>query len=163
MGELKRMDAKAKRKVIGYSGNGWTIVLELAWQDTSIVIDYVAARCPACPIHRPGPSFLVLLGFFIGLLAVLLRGDGALAAQCSTFSLASGESRWFHIGSIYRNISVCNDLQSASDVIALIGNHDPVRLAPGICSTDSGDRVMLRNESSRTVSGGVCRVIGRYR
>jgi len=66
-------------------------------------------------------------------LAVVLLAGAALAADGGTFTLAPGEVRSVSVGSTDREIHVCNDLGSAGDLLVVIGDHDPLRLAPGIC------------------------------
>ena len=94
-------------------------------------------------VHRP---------LMLAALAVLLLAGAALAADGGTFTLAPGEVRSVSVGSTDREIHVCNDLGSAGDLTVVIGDHDPLRLAPGICKWEHGGRITLRNDSRSNVS-----------
>jgi hypothetical protein len=88
----------------------------------------------------------------------------ACADTCGGFSLAGSESRTFHTGSIYRNVHICNNVLSEGDLTVIIVGRDPIRLAPGICTTQNGNQVTLSNQESKgSVTVGICQVVGRNR
>jgi hypothetical protein len=79
---------------------------------------------------------------------------GSVQAQDSAaFTLAPGEARWARMGASYRDIRICNDLASQGDLTAIVGEHQPLVLAPGRCKWDHGDRILLRNDSNAPVIG----------
>ena len=78
-------------------------------------------------------------------------GSGAFAGDVGTSSLAAGEVRTIRTSAVYHDISICNDMRSAGDLVAVVGGANPVRLAPGMCERDRGDRVELRNTSTGTI------------
>jgi hypothetical protein len=86
-------------------------------------------------------------------LAVVGGSLPAWAAEFGSFSLQPGETRDIRIGSTYRTIRLCNDSESAGVLQAVIGDHDPIQLAPGLCAEDSGDTIQVRNAANGTVSG----------
>jgi len=88
----------------------------------------------------------------------------ACADTCGAFSLAGSESRTFHTGSVYRNIHICNNVLSEGNLTVIIAGRDPIRLAPGICTTQNGNQVTLSNQDSKgSVTVGICQVVGRNR
>ena len=88
----------------------------------------------------------------------------ACADTCGGFSLAGSESRTFHTGSIYRNVHICNNVLSEGDLTVIIVGRDAIRLAPGMCTTQAGNQVILSNQDSKgSVTGGICEVVGRNR
>jgi hypothetical protein len=88
----------------------------------------------------------------------------AYADTCSGFSLAGSVSRTFYTGSVYRNVHICNNVLSGGDLTVLISSRDPIRLAPGMCPTQTGNQVILSNQDSKgSVIGGICQVVGRNR
>jgi len=87
----------------------------------------------------------------LAILAAQLINHGAFAGAGSA-TLAAGESRIIRAGTVYRDIKVCNDVESRGDLLAAIGGSDPVRLSPGMCQWDRGDSIILRNESTATVA-----------
>jgi hypothetical protein len=92
----------------------------------------------------------VVLGCLLaGTLGVL----PALAQEFGSFTLKPGETREFRTGNTYRTIRLCNDVGSAGVLDAVIGDHDMIHLAPGLCAEDSGDRLQLRNAAGGAVSG----------
>jgi hypothetical protein len=99
----------------------------------------------------------VVLGFVVA--GVRL----ACADTCGAFSLAGSESRTFHTGSVYRNVHICNNVLSEGDLTVIIVGRDPVRLAPGICTTQNGNQVTLNQNSKGSVTVGICEVVRRNR
>src|SRR5262249_34407622 len=90
----------------------------------------------------------------LALAAGLLSTQTKAATGSGAFSLAPGESRSVIIGGPYGYIRLCNDVGSVGILEAVIGDHDPVTLAPGICyDRDSGSRIALYNLSSGRVTG----------
>jgi len=88
----------------------------------------------------------------------------ACADTCSAFSLAGSESRTFHTSSVYRNVHICNNVLSQGDLTVIIVDRDPIRLTPGMCTTQSGNQVTLSNQDSKgSVTVGICQVVGRNR
>jgi|ERR1039457_511058 hypothetical protein len=85
--------------------------------------------------------------------AGLLAGLPAQAQEFGSFTLKPGESRQFRIGATYRTIRLCNDAESAGNLDAIIGDHDMIHLAPGLCAEESGDTLQLRNAANGLVSG----------
>jgi hypothetical protein len=85
--------------------------------------------------------------------AGLLTGSSAKAQEFGSFTLKPGEAREFRIGATYRTIRLCNDAESAGNLDAIIGDHDMIHLAPGLCAEDSGDTIQLRNAANGPVSG----------
>jgi hypothetical protein len=77
----------------------------------------------------------------------------APAADAGAFVLAPEETRAVRLGATYADIRVCNDLGSTGILEAVIGTHEAIRLAPGICARQTGDAVQLRNASAGLVSG----------
>src|ERR1700754_4251524 len=75
------------------------------------------------------------------------------ASPSGAFSLAAGESRTLQIAATYRPVRLCNDFGSPGPVRAWIGHHLPHFVPPGVCAEDTGDQILLRNESSGTVNG----------
>lgn len=92
----------------------------------------------------------------LSMLALGASWQGAPPASASdfgSFSLAPGEQRSVFIGTIYRDIRVCNDARSAGSFKVTIGDHEAYSLGPGICRGDSGDRIALRNDSGAAATG----------
>jgi len=88
----------------------------------------------------------------------------AYADTCSAFSLAGSVSRTFYTGSVYRNVHICNNVLSGGDLTVIVVSRDPIRLAPGMCTTQTGNQVILSNQDSKgSVIGGICQVVGRNR
>jgi hypothetical protein len=88
----------------------------------------------------------------------------ASADTCSAFSLAGGQFRDFYTGSVYRNVHICNNVLSGGDLTVIIVGRDAIRLAPGMCTTQAGNQVILSNQDSKgSVTGGICEVVGRNR
>lgn len=87
--------------------------------------------------------------------AVTIAGFAAAAgaAEFGSFTLQAGESRTIRTGSTYRQLKVCNDVESAGQLDAVIGTSDVIHLGPGICAEWSGDTIQLRNVSNGVVSG----------
>ena len=98
------------------------------------------------------------------LLAVILLG-GCAAASFSTpagsivssefgsFTLAPGETRSIDMGSLYHEIRICNDSSSGGTLAATVSG-TPMQLVPGVCGTDNGSSLTLRNLSSAKVVYG---------
>jgi hypothetical protein len=108
--------------------------------------------------HYGASAMAIALGLIVP--AVRL----ACADTCSAFSLAGSESRTFHTGSVYRNVHICNNVLSGGDLTVIIVGRDPIRLAPGMCTTQNGNQVTLNNQASKgSVTGGICQVVGRNR
>jgi hypothetical protein len=76
-----------------------------------------------------------------------------LAADAGAFLLSPRESRAIRLGATYADIRLCNDLGSAGILEAIIGAHEAIQLAPGICARQTGDAIQLRNASAGPVSG----------
>ena len=92
--------------------------------------------------------------FVLPLAAGLLSAQTKAATGSGAFSLAPGESRSVIIGAPYGYIRLCNDVGSVGILEAVIGDHDPITLAPGICyDRDNGGRIALHNLSSGRVTG----------
>jgi hypothetical protein len=82
------------------------------------------------------------------------QGAGSDSASPSgSFTLAPGETRTLQIGSTYRPVRVCNDVASSGRVKAWIGQHLPHDMPPGVCAEDTGDQIVLRNESGGAANG----------
>jgi hypothetical protein len=94
-------------------------------------------------------------------LALQLLAGAALAADGGAFTLAPGEVRSASVGSTDREIHVCNDFGSAGDLVAIIGDHDPLLLAPGVCKWGHGGRITLRNDSKSIVRCAF-QVVGKH-
>ena len=58
----------------------------------------------------------------------------ALAREFGSFSLQPGQTKQIRIGSTYRTIRLCNGAESAGTLDAIIGDHDTIHLAPGLCA-----------------------------
>ena len=86
----------------------------------------------------------------VALLSALVGAD-ALAGSGSP-TLAAGETLTISTSLVYRDIKVCNDSASQGDLLAAFGSDEPVRLAPGMCQWDRGDRITLRNDSAETIA-----------
>ncbi len=89
-------------------------------------------------------------------LVLLVTAGGLMpvrAGEFGSFSLQPGETRAIRTGSTYRTIRLCNDSESAGTLDAIIGDHDMIHLAPGLCAEESGDMIQLRNAANGTVSG----------
>ena len=70
----------------------------------------------------------------------------------------------FHTGSVYRNVHICNNLLSGEDLTVIFVGRDPIRIAPGMCTTQNGNQITLSNHNSKgSVTGGICEVVGRNR
>lgn len=98
------------------------------------------------------------------MLAVLLGqffASDASAVGGGSFTLAPGEIASIVIGSTYREIRICNDLQSAGELVVVVADHEPFSLAPGLCKSQHGDHIALRNESSAIVFC-VVEVLGKH-
>jgi len=98
------------------------------------------------------PSRLPVFAFVLAI-AGLSAGFSAIAQEFGSFSLKPGETRRFGIGATYRAIRLCNDSESAGMLDAIIGDHDMIHLAPGLCAEGSGDTIQLRNAANGPVSG----------
>jgi hypothetical protein len=97
------------------------------------------------------------------LLAVILLG-GCAAASSSTpagsiassgfgsFTLAPGETRSINMGSLYRELRICNDSSSGGTLVATVSG-TPIQLVPGVCGVHNGSSLTLRNLSSVKVVG----------
>lgn len=110
--------------------------------------------------RRHGAASVIATALSFVVVAVRL----AHADTCGAFSLAGSESRIFHTGSVYRNVHICNNLLSGGDLTVIIAGRDPIRLAPGICTTQNGNQVTLSNQDSEgVVTVGICQVVGRNR
>ena len=88
----------------------------------------------------------------LAILAAQLFGGGALAGDFGASTLAVGEVRTIHTGVVYREIRICNNVGSAGDLVTVIGGNDPIRLAPGMCERNRGDRFELRNVSTGPIA-----------
>lgn len=97
----------------------------------------------------------------LGLLAMQLFVGATLAADGAAFVLAPGEIRTVYIGMTDREIHICNYVGSAGDLVAVVADQDPLRLAPGICKWKSGDRITLRNDSKSNVTC-LFEVVGKH-
>jgi hypothetical protein len=95
----------------------------------------------------------LLLFVLAATVAGLAAGHPARAGEFGSFTLQPGETRNITIGATYRLIRLCNDVGSAGMLDAVIGAGAPIRLAPGLCAEDSGDRIQLRNAANGKVSG----------
>jgi hypothetical protein len=94
-----------------------------------------------------GPTTMGYRLIIAGLATLLLGAESHAGSDSGMASLAPGETFSTRINGVYRDIRVCNDVGSAGDLTAIIGDHEPVRLAPGICHYSQGGRVRLRNDS----------------
>jgi len=77
----------------------------------------------------------------------------AKAQEFGSFTLKPGETREVRIGNTYRTIRLCNDVESAGVLDAVVGDHDLIHLSPGLCAEQSGDTIQLRNAANGRVSG----------
>jgi hypothetical protein len=77
----------------------------------------------------------------------------AIAQEFGSFSLQPGETKQIRIGATYRTIRLCNNAESVGQLDAIIGDHDMIHLAPGLCAEDSGDTIQLHNGANGTVNG----------
>ena len=84
------------------------------------------------------------------ILSVLVGADAFAGSGSPT--LAAGEILTIRTSVVYRDIKVCNDSASQGDLLAAFGSNEPVRLAPGMCHWDHGDRITLHNDSAATVA-----------
>src|SRR5438445_13467753 len=75
----------------------------------------------------------------------------ALAQEFGSFSLQRGQTKQIRIGSTYRTIGLCNDVESAGTLDASIGGHNMIHLAPSLCAEDSGDTIRLSNATNGPV------------
>ena len=100
------------------------------------------------------------------LLAVILSclpafAVGAAAAQeFDSFTLKPGESRTVEIGANYVDLRVCNDLLSASAVLATIEPRRPELLQPGECTEDRGGGIEFRNQGNGPAMVSYRRIFG---
>ncbi len=83
----------------------------------------------------------------------VMTGLTAIAQEFGSFSLQPGQTKQIRIGATYRTIRLCNDAESAGMLDGIIGDHDMIHLAPGLCAEDSGDTIQLRNAANGTVNG----------
>jgi hypothetical protein len=103
---------------------------------------------------RPTGGLLRLVAGGLALVVAigLLFVDRAQATNSGAAVLAPGEAKSVRINGVYRDIRVCNDVESLGTIVVVISRHAPVRLAPGFCIWGGGDRVSLRNESGGTAA-----------
>ena len=81
------------------------------------------------------------------LLATAL-GAAAGAQEFDSFTLEPGETRRVEISANYVDLRVCNDLTSASAVLAAIEPRPPELLEPGKCTEDRGGGIEFRNRGN---------------
>jgi hypothetical protein len=86
----------------------------------------------------------------LAILSALVGADAFAGSGSPT--LAAGETVTISTSVVYRDIKVCNDSASQGDLLAAFGSNEPVRLAPGMCQWDRGDRITLRNDSATTIA-----------
>jgi hypothetical protein len=84
-------------------------------------------------------------------LIILAVTTGAAVAGSGSPALAPGETRIIHTGLVYRDIKLCNESQSQGNLLAVIGSSEAIRLAPGMCASQTGDSITLSNESAGSV------------
>jgi len=87
------------------------------------------------------------------LIAVACLTTQAGAMEYGSFSLKPGEIREVRTGSTYRQLRVCNESGSGGAIVAVIGDHEPHTLGPGLCAEEYGDTIKLQNGSSGVASG----------
>ena len=100
-----------------------------------------------------GRRFRFSVFAFVLTIVGVLTGQTAIAQEFGSFSLQPGQTKQIRIGSTYRTIRLCNDAESAGTLDAIIGDHDMIHLAPGLCAEDSGDTIQLHNAANGPVSG----------
>jgi hypothetical protein len=87
----------------------------------------------------------------LAILTADLLGSSVLAGDFGSSTLAAGEVRTVRTSLTYRDIRLCNNAGSDGDLVAIIGGNDPVRLTPGMCVQNRGDKFTMRNESTSSV------------
>ena len=90
------------------------------------------------------------IGLAVAILSALAGADAFAGSGSPT--LAAGETLTIGTSVVYRDIKVCNDSASGGDLLASFGSDEPVRLAPGMCHWDHGDRITLHNDSAATIA-----------
>src|SRR6516164_1731000 len=101
--------------------------------------------------NRPPKAMGIARYLALAILSAELVGVDAFAGSGST-TLIAGETLTIRTSVVYRDIKVCNDSASQGDLLAAFGSDEPVRLAPGMCQWDRGDRITLRNDSAATIA-----------
>jgi hypothetical protein len=101
--------------------------------------------------NRPPKAMGIARYLALAILSAELVGVDAFAGSGST-TLIAGETLTIRTSVVYRDIKVCNDSASQGDLLAAFGSNEPVRLAPGMCQWDRGDRITLRNDSAATIA-----------
>ena len=101
--------------------------------------------------NRPPKAMRIARYLALAILSAELVGVDAFAGSGST-TLIAGETLTIRTSVVYRDIKVCNDSASQGDLLAAFGSNEPVRLAPGMCQWDRGDRITLRNDSAATIA-----------
>jgi len=101
--------------------------------------------------NRPPKAMGIARYLALAILSAELVGVDAFAGSGST-TLTAGETLTIRTSVVYRDIKVCNDSASQGDLLAAFGSNEPVRLAPGMCQWDRGDRITLRNDSAATIA-----------
>ncbi len=74
-------------------------------------------------------------------------------SSSSSFTLVAHSGRSIWISSGYRDLRVCNDAESAGGLLVTVGDAPSRLLAPGACTSGTGDVIDLENLSSGGVSG----------
>ena len=101
--------------------------------------------------NRPPKAMGIARYLALAILSAELVGVDAFAGSGST-TLTAEETITIRTSVVYRDIKVCNDSASQGDLLAAFGSNEPVRLAPGMCQWDRGDRITLRNDSAATIA-----------
>jgi hypothetical protein len=96
---------------------------------------------------------LIIIVNAAAMLAACQSTGSDTASPSGSFALAPGETRTLRIGSTYRPVRVCNDVGSSGRVKAWIGQHLPHDMPPGVCAEDTGNQIVLSNESGGAVNG----------
>ncbi|MEA2780269.1 MAG: hypothetical protein QOK29_1813 [Rhodospirillaceae bacterium] len=112
---------------------------------------------------RPLMLATALLPMLVASAAVVkLLSPPVYAAEYGSYSLASGQTATFRIGSTYRWLRVCNDFNSAGAVEISIGNHGSQSAGPGICVEDAGDVLKVQSKGTGPATGTYQYVSANY-
>ncbi len=79
------------------------------------------------------------------LLTAALAGTPASAGYFGTLSLQPGETQKLNVGTVTRNVRVCNEFGSKGSASVVIADNPAHHLMPGQCAEDTGDRLLIQS------------------
>jgi hypothetical protein len=85
------------------------------------------------------------------LLATALAGTPASAGYFGSLSLQPGQTQKLNVGTVTRNVRVCNEFGSAGSASVVIADNPAHHLMPGQCAEDTGDRLLIQSMSGGPV------------